>query len=161
MHLSNRKQIDIAYLDFAKAFDSIVHNKLMLKLSAYGFDGLLYSWLREFLSNRYQCVKVGNCVCSVRNVIIGVPQRIVVGPLLLTIYINDLNDVANNYKTMVTFKLIADDAKLYSCINNLKNVATVQRWLDSALQWAEIGITAFMRKLKSANLFKFRKRPYA
>ena len=66
-------------------------------------------------------------MCSVRYLIIGVPQRIVVGPLLFTIYINDLSDVANNYKTMVTFKLIADDAKLYSCINNLKNVETVQR----------------------------------
>ena len=43
VHLSNRKQVDIAYLDFAKAFDSVVHNKLMFKLNAYGFDGLLYS----------------------------------------------------------------------------------------------------------------------
>ena len=58
VHLSNRKQVDVAYFDFAKASDSVVHNKLMFKLNAYGFDGLLYSWIREFLSNRYQCVKV-------------------------------------------------------------------------------------------------------
>ena len=57
VHLSNRKQVDIAYLDFAKAFDSVVH-KLLFKLNAYGFDGLLYSWISEFLSSRYQCVKV-------------------------------------------------------------------------------------------------------
>ena len=43
LHLSNRKQVDIAYLDFAKAFDSVVQKKLLFKLSAYGFDGLLYS----------------------------------------------------------------------------------------------------------------------
>ena len=48
MHLSNRKQVDIIYLDFAKASDSVVHNKLLFKLNAYGYDGLLYSWIREF-----------------------------------------------------------------------------------------------------------------
>ena len=82
VHLSNRKQVDIAYLDFAEAFDSVVHNKLLFKLNTYGFDALLYSWIREFLSSRYQCVKVGNCVFSVCNVISGVPQGSVVGPLL-------------------------------------------------------------------------------
>ena len=74
VHLSNRKQVDIMYFDFAKAFDSVVHNKLLFKLNAYGFDGMLYSWIREFLSSRCQCVKVGNCVSSVCNVISGVPQ---------------------------------------------------------------------------------------
>ena len=65
VHLSNRKQVDIAYLDLSKAFDSVVHNKLLFKLNAYGFDGLLYSWISELLSSRYQCVEVGNCVSSV------------------------------------------------------------------------------------------------
>ena len=43
VHLSNRKQVDISYLDFAKAFDSVMHNKLLFKLNVYGFDALLYS----------------------------------------------------------------------------------------------------------------------
>ena len=77
--LSNIKQVDIAYLDFTKEFDSVVHNKLMFKLNAYGFDGLLYSWIREFISNRYQCFTVENCVSCVCNVINGVPQGSVVG----------------------------------------------------------------------------------
>ena len=64
---------DIAYLDFAKAFDPVVHNKLLFKLSAYEFAILLYSWFCEFLCSRYQCVKVGHCVSSECNVINGVP----------------------------------------------------------------------------------------
>ena len=81
-------------MDFAKSFDSVVHNKLLFKLNDYGFDGLLYSWIREFLSCRYQCDKVGNCVSSIFNVISGVPHVSFVGPLLFIIYINDLNEVA-------------------------------------------------------------------
>ena len=90
------------------------------------------------LSNRYLCVKVGNCVSSVCNVIIDVPQGSVVGQLLFLTYINNLSDVANNYQNTVTFKLFADDAKFYSCINNLKNMETMQNCLDSVLQWAYV-----------------------
>ena len=75
---------------------------------------------------------------TVCNVIIGDLQGSVVRPLLLIIYINDLRDVANNYQNTVTLKLFADDAKFYSCINNLKNVETMQHCLDSVLQWAEV-----------------------
>ena len=57
---------------------------------------------------------------SVCNVIISVPQGSVVRPLLCMIYITDLSDVANNYQNTVTFKLFSDDAKFYSCIQNLK-----------------------------------------
>ena len=110
----------------------------MFKLNAYGFDGLLSSRIREFLSNRYQCAKVENCMSSACNVIIGVPQGSVVGSLLFIIYINDLSDVANNCQNTVTFKLFSDDAKFHSRINNLKNVETMQNCLHSVLQWAEV-----------------------
>ena len=49
VHLSNRKQVDIAYLDFAKAFDSVVHNKLLFKGNAYGIDDLLFMDSRVFI----------------------------------------------------------------------------------------------------------------
>ena len=90
------------------------------------------------LSSRYQRVKVGNCVSSVCNVISGVPQGSVVEPLLFKMYIKDLSYGANNYQNTVTFKLFADDAKFYSCIDNLKNLETMQHFIDSVLQWAEV-----------------------
>ena len=111
---------------------------LLFKLNGLQNQCLLYSWIRKVLCSRYQYVKVGNSVSSVCNIIIGLPQGSVAGQLLFLIYINDLSDVSNNYQNTVTFKLFADDAKFYSCIDNLKNVEIMQNCLDSVLQWAEV-----------------------
>ena len=48
IQISKKNQVDIAYLDFAQAFDSIVHKKLLFKLKAYGVDGLLLNWIESF-----------------------------------------------------------------------------------------------------------------
>ena len=57
--LNVRNSTDIVYVDFHKAFDSVVHSKLLHKLRANGVDGQLLQWLTNFLTNRIQCVKVG------------------------------------------------------------------------------------------------------
>ena len=102
-------------------------------------------------------------VSSACNVIIDVPQWSVVGPLIFIIYINDLSDVANNYQNTVTFKLFADDGKFYSCINNLKDVETMQNCLHSVLQWAEVWKLTLsvakckilvLRNVKFSNVYK-------
>ena len=53
--------VDVAYIDFSKAFDSIVHSKLLSKLNAYGITGPLLDWIAAFLGNRSQCVCIDNC----------------------------------------------------------------------------------------------------
>ena len=56
--LDERKQIDISYLDFQKAFDKVPHRILISKFQAYGIDGNLLSWINSFLSNRRQvCIR--------------------------------------------------------------------------------------------------------
>ena len=84
LKLSNKKQVDIAYLDFTKAFDSVVHSKLLRKLKCYGFNGLLLDWIKCFLTNRRQMVRVGSSLSHSCNVISGVPHCCVLGRCCLS-----------------------------------------------------------------------------
>ena len=81
--LKSHKEVDIVHLDFAKAFDTVVHSKLIAKLECYNVNAALITWIKCFLSNRLQFVKIGNSCSSTCSVISGVPQGSVLGPVLL------------------------------------------------------------------------------
>ena len=112
--LINIQLVDVAYLDFTKAFDSVVHSKLLHKLKCHGFHGLLLDWIRCFLTNRRQMVRVGSSISHSCNVICGVPQGSVLGPVFFIIYINDIRKITCSVKDDVTFKFFADDVKVYT-----------------------------------------------
>jgi hypothetical protein len=60
--LNNKHSVDVVYIDFQKAFDTVSHPKLITKLESYGFSGHLLSWIKAFLSNRTQAVTILECV---------------------------------------------------------------------------------------------------
>jgi hypothetical protein len=127
-------QTDVIYIDFTKAFDSIVQSKLLLKLELFGISGLLLKWISGFLTNRTQCVVIDYCFSTQCAVISGVPQGSVLGPLLFIVFINDIDTVCCG-KTVL--QLFADDAKLYSNINIDNSCLTLQQSLDSLVRWAK------------------------
>ena len=72
--INNSLASDILYVDFSRAFDTIVFSKLLYKLQLYGICGILLIWISEFLHNRTQCVVADLCYSLISNVLSGVPQ---------------------------------------------------------------------------------------
>ena len=124
-------QTDVLYLDFRKAFDSVAHNELLFKLWNFGITDSLWSWIKAYLSNRHQCVSVGQSVSSTIPVISGVPQGSILGPLLFLIFINDLPDV--HEKSMML--LFADDAKCVMPISSWRDCTLLQNDLTMLSEW--------------------------
>ena len=87
LNLNNKSQTDTILLDFSKAFDKVSHRHLILKLQYYSIRGHILNWISSFLSNRTQCVVCGGSVSDPINILSGVPQRTVLGPLLFLVYI--------------------------------------------------------------------------
>ncbi|MES9881396.1 MAG: reverse transcriptase domain-containing protein [Sedimenticola sp.] len=129
--IDNGDDVDVIYLDFCKAFDKVPHNRLLVKLHSYGITGKVYSWIKEFLSDRTQRVVINGKKSEWRNVKSGIPQGSVLGPILFLVYINDLPNTVT-----CLIKLFADDSKLYSKVNNQMQAETLQQNLNSAETWA-------------------------
>ena len=138
-NLSMGIPIDEALLDFVKAFDSVAHKRLILKLKFYGIRGLALKWVEAFLTDRIQRVIQGHAVSSWKDIFSGVPQGSEIGPLLFDIFINDLIKIFIN-KT----KLYADDTKLLSKVEDIiNNENSLQKDLNEASEWSRKWLLGF------------------
>ena len=103
--------IDVAYLDFRKAFDLVSHELLIHKMSKYGIEGKILNWVKNWLHDRTQRVVIRGTASESFKVTSGVPQGSVLGPILFLIYINDLPT-----EVISPVSLFADDSKIFSKI---------------------------------------------
>ena len=133
--------IDVAYLDFRKAFDLVSHQHLLYKMSKYGITNQTLNWIGAFLHQRSQRVVIRGETSESLPVTSGVPQGSVLGPVLFLIFINDLPlDVIS------PLSLFADDSKVFSRIVTNKNIRNnenengnemLQKDLNTITKWAE------------------------
>jgi len=126
-------QIDVLYTDLEKAFDRVPHARLVSKLRSYNLCPVILGWIKAFLNNRRQRVVLGDVFSNWVNVLSGVPQGSVLGPLLFLIYINDLPYVCNSGSCVF---LYADDAKLYKHILNDQDRFILQEDINNLTEWA-------------------------
>ena len=132
LSLDEHLPTDVVYFDFSKAFDSVPHARLLLKLQAYGINGQLLKWFESFLTGRRQCVKVNSALSSWTQVSSGVPQGSVLGPLLFVLYINELPSLVSSNLLM-----FADDIKLYRCIRSPEDCLILQNDINILLDWSK------------------------
>ena len=128
--------VDVVYLDFAKAFDSVPHQRLLCKLESHGISGKLLDWIAAFLVGRQQRVMIQGSKSAWAPVTSGVPQGSVLGPTLFTIFVNDIPTQVDS-----SVQLFADDTKLYRRVSDGKN--SLQADIDALVNWSEEWLLPF------------------
>ncbi len=108
------------FLDLKKAFDTVNHQTLLSKLSFFNFSEEAMKWMESYLTNRKQSGHIGNSYSSCLDCNICVPQGSVLGPILFSLYINDLPSVCQS----VNIQMYADDTVLYLHTKNKQQAAT-------------------------------------
>ena len=130
--LDNRGQVDTFISDFEKAFDTPPHELLKSKLFSYGIGGKTLKWIDSFLCFRQQRVVVNGVKSDWAPVLSGVPQGTVFGPLLFSLYINDISlDIE------FEIRLFADDCVCYREIKDEEDTMKLQRDIDQLGSWAK------------------------
>ena len=146
LHLG--KSVGAVSLDLSKVFGSINHSLLLKKLQTYGVEGNEHRWFSNYLNGRKQRVKLEDCCSEWANVLRGVPQGSIFGPLLFLLYENDLPDVV----TKCTMNMYADDVAIYFASKDVNEVADslnedlahIATWIDTNRLKMNIGKTQLM-----------------
>ena len=124
-----------------------------MKFQAYGINGQLLNWFKNFLTGRCQCVKINSVLSSWTHVSSGVPQGSALGPLLFASYINDLPSLVSSQLLM-----FADDNKLYHCIRSAEDCFVLQNGINIMLDWSKHWLLSF--NVSKCKVLHFGSTPY-
>ena len=146
---------DVIYFDFAKAFDTVSHDLILQKLKVqYKIDGTLLKLFVNYLQGRKQQVIIDNAVSNSIDVLSGVPQGSILGPLFFVLFINDIYD---NIEANTNIALYADDTKIWREINSNNDCNILQKDIDTLYTWSKNNkMTFHPDKCKALSIYDFR-----
>ena len=120
------------FIDLKRAFDTVNHDILHLKLEHYGINDKAFTWFKSYLTDRKQFASLNGVESNMNIISCGVPQGSVLGPLLFLLYINDLPNISKRLKLF----LFADDTNIYYVSNDLKNLEKkMNKELQKLYEW--------------------------
>ncbi|KAJ3655423.1 hypothetical protein Zmor_014555 [Zophobas morio] len=132
LEVDRGNSVDVAYLDFSKAFDRVPKRRLLFKFQHYGITDLLLRWIESVLTDRIFKVKVGNCFSLSAPVLSAVPQGSILGPLLFITYVADLSGLLKSPRAFY-----ADDLKIYGISSDhqkiKRDLTITERWCEDWL----------------------------
>ena len=140
-------------LDFSKAFDKVLHGRLLSKLWLYGIQGPTLKWIEAFPGDCTQSVIVDGCHSTMASITSGIPQGTALGPLLSLLFIND---VPYFIDPGTKCRLFSDDCLLYRANHTIKDQIQMQRYLDALQNWSCIWGMHF--NSKKCNVMTFEQR---
>ena len=130
--LEEGNNVDAVYLDFSKAFDKCDHGILLQKIKKLKIKGKLGRWIADFLQGRKQAVIVDRVKSKWSEIISGIPQGSVLGPILFLIYISDIGEDLN-----VDTLVYVDDTKVKQRVNSKEDIECLQKELQKLDNWAK------------------------
>lgn len=125
-------QVDAVYTDFKAAFDRVNHDILLRKLEKMGVSAAFVRWFKSYLTDRSVCVRIGTSQSEPFTASSGVPQGSNLGPLLFSLFINDVASILPRGTRL----FFADDVKIFMIITCIEDCLELQKSLDSFDDWS-------------------------
>ena len=125
--------MDILFLDYSKAFDTVPHRRLVKQLESFGINGGALAWTDSFVTDRRQKVRANGELSEFKPVKSGVPQGSILGPILFTLFVND---IPSELETIIS--MYADDTKVYTAITSESSITSLKSDLRKLETWAQL-----------------------
>ena len=157
-HLDEGNVVGAVFLDLKKAFDTVCHNTLLSKLSKFNFSDQAHTWMSSYLESREQCVQIDSKMSASRLNKTGLPQGSILGPVLFTLFINDLPESCLGGS--IGCQLYADDTVIYSPAKTPGGSAeSLTLAMDKVNEWLSLNRLTLNMKKTVSMCFSIRAHP--